>query len=186
MFLRSRAENTKDADDPAIPGRRSRAEECSGLRSASGRTVPSHVSGAMKSRGALPPADSTKEQIEKNAEEREGRTPLDRPPPGRTEWLGADTAVSIEREVVFGHAYAILTPESRIPGWCGYDNPTFLSVDGVSDPQPLGPGACSAGALDMEVCMANPTTCTTTSTTPPARRSRRGDPRLRAGVPEGP
>jgi hypothetical protein len=43
--------------------------------------------------------------------------------------------------VVSGHAYAILAPETRIPGRCGYDNPTLLSVDGVSDPQPLGPGA---------------------------------------------
>jgi len=45
-----------------------------------------------------------------------------------------DTAVSIEREVVSGHAYAILAPETRIPGWCGYDKPTLLSVDGVFDP----------------------------------------------------
>jgi len=47
---------------------------------------------------------------------------------------GADTAVSIERKVVFGHAYAILAPGAVLCGWCGYDNPTFLSVDGVSDP----------------------------------------------------
>jgi hypothetical protein len=45
--------------------------------------------------------------------------------------LGADTAVSIEREVVSGHAYAILAPETRRSGWCGYDKPTLLSVDGV-------------------------------------------------------
>jgi hypothetical protein len=44
---------------------------------------------------------------------------------------GADTAVSIEREVVSGHAYAILAPEPLTQGWCGYYNPTFLSVDGV-------------------------------------------------------
>jgi hypothetical protein len=58
---------------------------------------------------------------------------LDRPLPvviaGR-----ADTAVSIEREVVSGHAFAILAPEVVVDGWCGYDKPTFLSVDGVSDP----------------------------------------------------
>jgi hypothetical protein len=40
----------------------------------------------------------------------------------------------IEREVVSGHAYAILAPETLGEGWCGYDKPTFLSVDGVSDP----------------------------------------------------
>jgi len=59
---------------------------------------------------------------------------LDRPPPAALFGLGADTAVSIEREVVSGHAYAILAPETRWSGWCGYDKPTFLSVDGVSDP----------------------------------------------------
>ncbi len=59
--------------------------------------------------------------------------------------------------MVSGHAYAILAPETRVPGWCGYDNPTYLSVDGVFDPQPLGPGASySAGALVMEVYMAQP------------------------------
>jgi hypothetical protein len=45
-----------------------------------------------------------------------------------------DTAVSIEREVVSGHAYAILTPETVIGGRCGKDKPTYLSVDGVFDP----------------------------------------------------
>jgi hypothetical protein len=56
------------------------------------------------------------------------------PAAGRTTGLGADTAVSIERKVVSGHAYAILAPESLPQGWCGYDNPTNLSVNGVSDP----------------------------------------------------
>jgi hypothetical protein len=66
----------------------------------------------------------------RKSEEREGRTPLDRPLPAAMDGLGADTAVSIEREVVFGHAYAILAPETRRSGWCGYDKPT-VSVDGV-------------------------------------------------------
>ena len=48
--------------------------------------------------------------------------------------LDADTAVSIEREVVSGHAYAVLTPETRCPGRCGCDKPMFPSVDGVSVP----------------------------------------------------
>jgi hypothetical protein len=56
------------------------------------------------------------------------------PAAGRLTGLGADTAVSIAREVVSGHAYAVLTPESRFQGWCGYDNPTFVSVDGVLVP----------------------------------------------------
>jgi hypothetical protein len=53
------------------------------------------------------------------------------PAAGRTYGLGADTAVSIEREVVSGHAYAILAPEAVTGGRCGYDKPTNLSVDGV-------------------------------------------------------
>jgi len=45
-----------------------------------------------------------------------------------------DTAVSIEREVVSGHACAILAPDAVNDGGCGFENPTFLSVDGVVDP----------------------------------------------------
>ncbi|MEU1602184.1 hypothetical protein AB0K20_27715 [Micromonospora matsumotoense] len=47
--------------------------------------------------------------------------------------LEPDTAVSIEREVVSGHAYAILAPHAD-GGGRGYDKPTNLSVDGVFDP----------------------------------------------------
>jgi hypothetical protein len=68
------------------------------------------------------------------AEEREGRTPLDRSPPAPFFTAGVDTAVSIEREVVSGHAYAILAPDTVTDGRCGYENPPYLSVDGVSDP----------------------------------------------------
>jgi hypothetical protein len=78
----------------------------------------------MKSRGVPTPADSTSNRCRKS-EEREGRTPLDRPPPAALLGLVADTAVSIEREVVSGHAYAILAPESLNRAWCGYDKPTF-------------------------------------------------------------
>jgi hypothetical protein len=45
------------------------------------------------------------------------------PAAARTDGLSADTAVPIEREVVSGHAYAILAPETLTQGWCGYDNP---------------------------------------------------------------
>jgi hypothetical protein len=49
--------------------------------------------------------------------------------------LVVDTAVSIEREVVSGHAYAILAPQAaEVRGRCGYDKPTKLSVDGVVNP----------------------------------------------------
>jgi hypothetical protein len=53
---------------------------------------------------------------------------------GRGFGSGADTAVSIEREVVFGHAYAILAPRGTSGGACGYDNPANLPVDGVFNP----------------------------------------------------
>ncbi|GIM80937.1 hypothetical protein Aau02nite_92520 [Amorphoplanes auranticolor] len=59
---------------------------------------------------------------------------MDRLPPAVTSALGVDTAVSIEREVVSGHAYAILTPGTVIGGRCGKGKPTYLSVDGVFDP----------------------------------------------------
>ena len=49
---------------------------------------------------------------------------MDRPPPVRKSCSGADTAVSIEREVVFGHAYAILAPHVADGGECGNDKPT--------------------------------------------------------------
>jgi hypothetical protein len=67
------------------------------------------------------------------AEEREGRTPLDRPPPARYCNAGVDTAVSIEREVVSGHADAILAPDAVTDGRCGYESPTYVSVVGVFD-----------------------------------------------------
>ena len=90
--------------------------------------------GAMKSRGVPTPADSTQVRVEEIRGKGGPHTPLDRPLPAASTGLGADTAVSIEREVVSGHAYAILAPETLRQGWCGYDKPTLLSVDGVSDP----------------------------------------------------
>jgi hypothetical protein len=68
------------------------------------------------------------------AEEREGWTPLDRPPSERNFRSGVDTAVSIEREVVSGHAYAILAPQAALSGRCGYDKPANVPVDGVFNP----------------------------------------------------
>ncbi len=97
-------------------------------------TVPSHVFGTMKSCGVPTPADSTKVRVEEVRGKGGPYTPLDRPLPAPSTGLGADTAVSIEREVVSGHTYAILAPEADSRGWCGYGRPTFLSVNGVSDP----------------------------------------------------
>jgi len=115
-----------------------------------------HVCGAVGRHGGLD-TGGQHDARGMDAEEREGRTPLDRPPIGRDS-RRADTAVCIEREVVSGHAYAILAPEPVIHGWCGYDKPTFLSVDGVKTRNP-GPRRVRAGALDVEVTWPNPTTC---------------------------
>jgi hypothetical protein len=68
------------------------------------------------------------------AEEREGRAPLDRPPSEQFSGSGVDTAVSIEREVVSGHAYAILAPQASNGGRCGKGKPANVSVDGVVNP----------------------------------------------------
>nr|BFE55535.1 hypothetical protein GCM10020063_000610 [Dactylosporangium thailandense] len=65
----------------------------------------------------------------KDAEEREGSTPLDRPHWRQFSW--ADTVGPIEREVVSGHAYAILAPDAVCGVRGGKDNPTDVSVDGV-------------------------------------------------------
>jgi len=88
----------------------------------------------MKSRGAPTTAGSITALSDLQTEEREGSAPLDRPLPGTRSRPVGDTAVSIEREVVFGHAYAILAPHAADGGRCGYDNPANLPVDGVFDP----------------------------------------------------
>ena len=72
------------------------------------------------------------EVVGNEAEEREGRDTVwiarDRPfQSGR-----ADTAVSIEREVVSGHDYAILASHAVIDGRCEQVNRRTLSVDGVN------------------------------------------------------
>ena len=95
---------------------------------------PSQLSGARKSRGVPAPAEDMQVEVEEVRGKGGPYTPLDRPPPAASTGLGADTVVSIEREVVSGHAYAIPAPEADSRGWCGYDRPTFLSVNGVSDP----------------------------------------------------
>jgi hypothetical protein len=83
----------------------------------------------MKSRGASTPADE--HEVRGSGSQRKGRADtVGSPAAGCTDGLGADTVVSLEREVVSGHAYAVLAPDTE----CGYDKPTFLSVDGVSDP----------------------------------------------------
>ncbi|GIE72261.1 hypothetical protein Apa02nite_083690 [Actinoplanes palleronii] len=82
----------------------------------------------------------------RQAEEREGLTPLDRPLPGVISDPDADTAVSIERKVVSGHAYAILAPHADSGGRCGKDKPANVSVNGVSTCDP-GPRRFRAGAL---------------------------------------
>jgi len=92
------------------------------------------VFGAMKSRGVPAPADQHEIQI--SGSQRKGGAVhrwIARRQPQVKGWARTPK-FSIEREVVSGHAYAILAPETLGEGWCGYDKPTFLSVDGVSDP----------------------------------------------------
>ena len=110
----------------------------------------------MKSRGVPTPADGTRYVVEE-VRGKGGPYTVGSPAACRTDGLGADTAACLEREVVFGHAYAILAPGAVLCGWCGYDNPTFLSVDGVKTRNP-GPRRVRAGALDLEVTWPNPTT----------------------------
>jgi hypothetical protein len=87
----------------------------------------------MKSRGVPAPAgSSTGKKLE--AEEREGPNTVGSPAATCSFTTGADTAVSIEREVVSGHAVAILAPQAADGGRCGYDKPASLSVNGVFDP----------------------------------------------------
>jgi len=73
-------------------------------------------------------------EVEESQRNGRGVHTVGSPAAGRIDWLGAVTAVSIEREVVSGHAYAIRAPEADSRGWCGHDRPTFVSVNGVSDP----------------------------------------------------
>jgi hypothetical protein len=104
----------------------------SGCRASPQQYVPSHVFGAVKSRGVLTPADSIKYEI-RESEEREGRTPLDRPPPAGFVARRGHRSFHRTRG---GLRSRLCDPRTgAVPcGWCGYDNPTFLSVDGVSDP----------------------------------------------------
>jgi hypothetical protein len=95
---------------------------------------PPYVCGAVKFAWGSDTGRKHDSVTELEAEEREGRAPLDRPPPARSSRSGVDTAVSIEREVVSGHAYAILAPQSAMGGRCGQGKPTYMSVDGVFNP----------------------------------------------------
>ena len=53
--------------------------------------------------------------VDNEVEEREGRNTVGSPAIDQ-EWGHADTAVSIEREVVSGHEYAILAPHAVTDG----------------------------------------------------------------------
>ena len=86
---------------------------------------------AMKSRGASTPAEHVSNRYGSRGK---GGPNTVGSPTASTNSLGVDTAVSIEREVVSGHAYAILAPQTVTDGGCGYENPTDVSVDGVFDP----------------------------------------------------
>jgi hypothetical protein len=92
---------------------------------------PSHVCGAMKSRGASTPADSTTAVEVVEAEEREGRTPLDRLPPARNSALGWTPQFPSNERWSPVTLMRSSHPKPVSGGGCGYDKPTYLSVDGV-------------------------------------------------------
>lgn len=75
------------------------------------------------------------------------------PAASRSRGLGADTAVSIEREVVSGHAYAILAPDAVVDGRCGQDKPTLCRQMVFLTHNPWAPVLSSTGALVMEVSL---------------------------------
>ncbi|GAB4106091.1 hypothetical protein GCM10028790_51100 [Micromonospora taraxaci] len=96
--------------------------------------------------------DGQHKERQRKSEAREGITPLDRPLSAAiNRGLGADTAVSIEREVVSGHAYAILAPDAVVDGWCGQDKPTLCRQMVFLTHNPWAPVLLSTGALVMEV-----------------------------------
>ena len=106
-FFCLRVENYKDADEP-----------------------PSRGEGAGRETVRAPLGTPSSNSWSENAEEREGPYTVGSP---ATDLISgrADTAVSIEREVVSGHAYAIPAPETDSSGRCGINRPTCQSVNGV-------------------------------------------------------
>ena len=78
--------------------------------------------------------------------EGEGYTPSDRPL--LAEFRRAVTAVPSARKVVSGLAYAISALSAIRTGWCGFEKPTSLSVNGVIPENP-GPRCYGTGALTM-------------------------------------
>lgn len=103
----------------------------------------------MKSRGARTPADSKRNDREIRG--KGGHNTVGSPAVSRSPGLGADTAVSIERKVVSGHAYAILAPDAVVGGRCGQDKPTFRRQMVFLTHNPWAPVLPSTGALVMEV-----------------------------------
>ena len=102
--------------------------------------------GATRCDGAVWAGSKVREEV---TEEREGPyTHVGSPAlPGSAR---ADTAGSIEREVVSGHAYAIPAPQVATGGRCGHDTPATRRRMVFLTHNP-GPRRFCAGALDMEV-----------------------------------
>ena len=100
----------------------------------------------------VPARAELSEFVDNEVEEREGRNTVGSPAIDHQRGH-ADTAVSIEREVVSGHKYAILAPHAVTDGRCGQVNPTQPIGRWCSTHNP-GPRRLRAGALDMEATAA--------------------------------
>jgi hypothetical protein len=104
-------------------------------------TGPTQLSG-------VPARTELGEVVDNEVEEWEGRNTVGSPAIDH-QWGHADTAVSIEREVVSGHECAILAPHAVTDGWCGQVNPTQPVGRWCLTHNP-GPRRKRAGALDMQ------------------------------------
>ena len=102
--------------------------------------------GAMKSRGLC---HRRREPLEVKVEEREGWTPLDRPPSGRKRDSVEDTVVPSN---VRWSPVTLMRSSHRllISAACGNENPTNLSVDGVFNPYPRAPAHAAPGPTNKK------------------------------------
>jgi hypothetical protein len=145
MFLGQTAESSRDADElPPAAGHNGWGPMVIHGSALAGRVRRTCVGPCGSREGSITGGQQRMERTEEGRG-RGGTNTVGSPATGRQFPARGGHRSLIEREVVSGHAYAILAPETVEGGWCGYDNPTDPSVDGVSDPQPQGPGAFVPG-----------------------------------------
>jgi hypothetical protein len=128
------ARNTARArqDLDVIPGQGNRRQGRAGSGLRLMQQGPSHVCGAMKSRGLRHRRAAP--QVTGKVEEREGWKPLDRPPTGRSCSSAVDTVVPSNVRWSPVTLMRSSHPSSLMAARCGNDKPTNLSVDGLFHP----------------------------------------------------